>query len=412
MTTRFAGSRHLDERRRRRLATSAGEQNESDGVVPSSTVSARTRVSAKTTASPFVSHFPIHKLISPKLWKLWGIGMLGLFAGIGIIAAGSQVATGNGSLGPGFARLFDLSTGRVAAQFNSLLLLLSSQLALLIWWARSRSLEDFAGRYRHWTWCAGVGLIAALVSATGLHVAWGETAAWLWKSDIENRALLCWLLPAAICAAAVFWTLNREMCGCRSSSALLWLAVGGWLVAGLAALEIRLPIPRIREELVQAGSPMFASLCLWMSMLLHVRYVVYETPEPPEIRPMRLKFRLPRFRWPTSRLRLVREETPTTDNEHKQAGRNQTNAKTVSVSKRTMPNHTAELTEDTKTAQQPKTLDDKTQQPETNDAVEQSAVPKMRTDGPVDQESLKGLSKCERRRLRKQRREEQRSAQH
>ena len=73
-------------------------------------------------------------MISSRLWKLSGIGLLALAVGAGILTAGAEVPLRGAEFGPGFVRLFDLASGDAVRYYNSLLMLLSGQLALLICW--------------------------------------------------------------------------------------------------------------------------------------------------------------------------------------------------------------------------------------------------------------------------------------
>lgn len=281
MSASFAGSRYLDERRRRRLAADAGDgervpQPTSVSASPSPVMKLRSPSRSSTT------RLPLRKLISPKLWKLWSFGGVALAIAVGILVAGVMAETDGKVVGPGFVRLFGLTGGPAVTWYCGLLLLLSGQLAWLIWWARSRSLRDFAGRYRIWSWTAAAGFAFAGLVATGAHRAWSETMGWLWPLDFWNKDVLCWLVPAAIIVAWLVRSLSQEMRDCRSSLWLLRLSGAGWVSACLPMLGPGFAPGNAHSRLLHAGAVLFASVCLFESFLLHCRHVIYVTAEPPD----------------------------------------------------------------------------------------------------------------------------------
>src|SRR5579872_7370008 len=141
----FAGSRSLDERRRRRLAT---ESEEGLTEAPPAPAPRRTSTAKSPSKSRGPGHFPLRKIVSSKLWKHSIVGLCGLLLAGGLLVSGWAAHVNPARLGPGFVWLFDLSAARFVRSYLSTAMLLSSQLALLIWWLRSQSLQDFKGRYR------------------------------------------------------------------------------------------------------------------------------------------------------------------------------------------------------------------------------------------------------------------------
>jgi hypothetical protein len=282
MAAQFAGSRSLDERRRRRLAT------ESEDVAPEVVAAPLPRRLPATKAPVKVrgpSHFPLRKVISARRWKHAGLAFLGLLLAGGILAGGWAAETHAEKLGPGFVRLFDLSAGRLVRWYVSWALVLGSQLAALIWWLRSQSLQDFNGRYRGWACCAALGLIAAFAIQTDAFQAWSATIAWLWGADLRNKYLLSWIVPVIFCGIPTWRFLHQEMRDCRVSLTLLWLTV--LLSAGLAAFVVFRPsaAPTLSVRLVHCGVAMLAAQCLTLSLLFQARHAIYISIEPPADRP-------------------------------------------------------------------------------------------------------------------------------
>ena len=207
MAAQFAGSRSLDERRRRRLATESDEAAPETIVAPMPRRSPAAKVPVKQRGP---SHFPLRKAISSRLWKHAGLGLLGLGLSVGILAGGFAAQTHPARLGPGLTWFLDLSTARLVRWYVSSAVFLASQLALLVWWLRSQSLQDFKGGYRGWACCAVLGFLAAFAIQTDAFRAWGVTVDWLWHVDLRHKQTLSWLVPVFLCAARVAVPASRD----------------------------------------------------------------------------------------------------------------------------------------------------------------------------------------------------------
>jgi hypothetical protein len=302
----FAGSRSLDERRRRRLAT------ESDTVafeaVADPSPPRRTSAAKLKRIRRGPAHFPLRKVISIRYWKLAAVILCITLAGAGILTGGWAAATHGEQLGPGFVLLFRLDAARLVRGFAAVGLLLAGELALLIGWARSQSLQDFNGRYRGWVFCGVLGFVAALGLETQLAAAWGATAAWLWPTPFSYKASLLWLAPTALCGLLVLTYLVREMRDCRLSLTFAWLAAVLGCAASATVLSRPLPLPMVHARLVECSIALLFVVCAFSSLLFHARHVVYVCVDPPAIRPSRLTAALRGFR-PWTILRFKRSSS-------------------------------------------------------------------------------------------------------
>jgi hypothetical protein len=314
MEARFAGSQRLGDRRRRRLAVET-----EDGIDPALTVgelpaadgSGRMVHSAAPEATREPIALPLERLIPVQWWK-YALGALaGLLVGGAILTASWYEALGARLVGPGVTRLFALPGAPAAAWFSGLLLNLSAQLALIIWWGRSRSLKDFDGRYRLWTRTAGAWLLLSFCAVTGAHRAWNETVLRLVPAGVLPVESLPWLVPAAIVGLGILVALNREMSGCRASRVLMLCAALCYVASGSLHLPLRIPIASRVRELALAGAAMLGHLCVFLSMWLHARHVLHCTPDPSGKSKRRLRIPRPHFRLP--RLGLGQNRSESTD---------------------------------------------------------------------------------------------------
>lgn len=442
MSASFAGSRSLDERRRRRLAAGgegggdSAHVNVADRPPETSSLDAAVQTIAPPSVRP---HFPLRKLISPRRWKHWGLATAALCVGSLILALGADAARLEATLGPGGRRLFDLAAGRAATAYSSLLWLLSGQLAVLIWWARSRSLQDFDGRYRIWSWTSAMCLVGALSLASGAHLAWSETFLWLSSIQFWNCGPLVWMAPAAGCGAVMLRELHQEMRGCRASLAMLWLAVVGWAAAATFRLAGGFADETSARDLIHAGTAMLGHLCLFTSFLLHSRHVLYESADPARRRPKKLARRLRLPRIPLPRIRLPRIRLPKLPFPRRRPNRGPESRDDGSPrrgERQSAPASASKVESETAAAPPPQpageagTSNTRSNMPErsadvpdrsqaaptgqravkSEPAVQRAGTTQnLRTDEPLDQGQMKGLSKRERRQLRKQKRTAARS---
>src|SRR5579863_663789 len=117
----FAGSRSLDERRRRRLAV---ESDEATAETLSTPLPKRAAPAKSPTKTRGPSHFPLRKVISAKLWKHAGVACIGLLLAAAILVAGWAAEIHGARLGSGIVRLCNLREPRLVVWFISVALLL------------------------------------------------------------------------------------------------------------------------------------------------------------------------------------------------------------------------------------------------------------------------------------------------
>lgn len=415
MAASFAGSKHLDERRRRRLAVETDEYSQNSGTDGlADPVSSRGR-----SRDAYGTSLPLRTFIARRLWKHWAITGGAFLLVAALLYVGFQMPQAAGKLGPGARRLFDPVSGPVYQWTAGVFLLLSAQMALLVRWVRGQNRQDFSGRYRFWSVVAAACLGLAFCVGTGAHHAAAETAAWLWGTRIVRRPELWWLVPALVGGLQLGWMMYREMRRTRCGLVMLLLAGGSFLAAAAGMLVPRLGL----HALMPQALILYGSLFLLTGLMMYARFVVHESSDPPE----GPRFRLPRIPLPAvrlPRLRLARLKLPrfglprlrlprlriggtraATKGQKQSAGEH---AKTPlkqpagpkAVSKPSAPEKPSRPAPRVEAAV-----------PDDEDEDEFSSLPsdgrRMRLDGP-DPELLKGLSKRERRRVQKEFREKQR----
>lgn len=303
MDARFAGSQRLGDRRRRRLAVetedSQTESSDAKGLAsPEGMVRNLHREPVSEQATSSVPDLPLGTLIPSQWWKYLAGGIGGALLAGGLLAAAWYESIWSTLTGTGIPRLFRLPDAPVAAWYSSLLLNVSAQLAILIWWGRSRSLKDFDGRYHVWTRTAGAWLLFSFCAATGAHDSLSTAILHFWPLKSPQAHVLLWLFPAAGLGLNRLLALDREMKDCRASRTLLYTAAVSYAIAGVLRLELAYPFSEKVHHLLAAGMALLGHLALFVSMWVHARHVLYFTADPSHAPRRRLRIPRPHFRLP------------------------------------------------------------------------------------------------------------------
>ncbi|RMG36657.1 MAG: hypothetical protein D6725_10285 [Planctomycetota bacterium] len=281
MAVRFAGSKHLHQRRRR-LALKRGKlPADRVGDATPSPEEERERASVSPTANvPRVT--PFERLIAPAPWRqLCVIVSIALCAGMVYLLRWDVLPTPLGEalqavvpaevLGP-FAE-------RLAVGVDVALLVLSAELMLLIWWVRSLSPKDFRGRYRVWGWAATTTVLIA--AAIGTHAAPVLRAAvqGLASADDPRHVDWLWQLPAAVVTGAVGTSVLRDVRSDRLGRTALQ---GSFLLYVLAIMATHWYVfPRRVMQMLSTGFATGGHVLLFAGCLWHAHFVLYVSNDPP-----------------------------------------------------------------------------------------------------------------------------------
>ncbi|MEZ6065511.1 MAG: hypothetical protein R3B90_07310 [Planctomycetaceae bacterium] len=276
MSTRFAGSRCVDERRRRRLAQESDALGESQGRrtyrEDQDTSAADPPVESRREDSPADS------LISPKLWKHV------LLSVIGLIAWGATIYFGDlaDQQRTGLQEIVGLKAGKFGRFFSTIALLTAGQLAFITLWYRSRSRKDFNGSYKLWFWVAITWLTIAAFRANGAHWTLADTLLAGESVGVWQLRTLLWLIPCAIAVVAIYRLLLREVRDCKVSLTLLRCSAIVAMASGINSLAGSFLFDSRVELLIGTGTATLWHLLLALSGLFHARHVVHFSKEPPQ----------------------------------------------------------------------------------------------------------------------------------
>lgn len=274
MNSGFAGSASHDDRRRRRLLT---EQNE-DGAEGAAMV-----LSCSVFESSRNHRYPVKRILHYRQWRMWLIaGAMALL--LASLLYGSWLNEQQDSEA-WYSLLFDQSEGRLFSTLAAALLLLAGHLSGIIGWARSRSPNDFGGRYRVWNPIALMFYFASLsvvMRADEILNASLDYAAVTLPWDVAQWN---WMIPTAGLAGIVLWIMHREMAISNLSRTHIWL--------GTACLASGLGLPFVPENqfqiasvpLVEQGLIVGGLMLIGLSLMWFGRHVLYVSSDPAERKP-------------------------------------------------------------------------------------------------------------------------------
>lgn len=274
MSVGFAGARDLDDRRRRRLAQNAEAVERRPPARP---VVAPTATTAEFAASP------IESVVRPQVWVNLVQVLLALGLCSGALWLGEWTSTNYpaaaGSFGP---------QGLLLRALPAMCFLFGAQLAAAIHWYRARSRKDFNGRYRVWHFVVPSLLAFGFCAATDAHLVFAHWAQARWNLAGEHAETLLWMVPAGTVLLAMIRLLQTEMRGTGGAAPSLWLATLAAVVNAAVLLKAPAPIGAEQLQLIGRSAAVFWPLGLLLALQVYARRVIYVTNEPCALPPSEL----------------------------------------------------------------------------------------------------------------------------
>ncbi len=275
MTAQFAGSRSLDDRRRRRLAQESGEEIAPPSPKKQPGKARSPENSEVSVQAPLVTDVVAEEsLIPSRLWKVIAYGVTGVIIWSGLLWANFQELTIDG-----LERLLSPVYGNAFRFFSTVSLMLVSQLSFTIWWYRSRSRKDFGGRYRIWAWAGSFWAMACIANGVGLHEPLAQLTYEQWPIHSWRPELLYWFVPFSIGVLALHQLISLDMRHSRASRFLWNTALACGVGAAGLKLGLDLSLPASVRDLAVSGSACLWHFLLSFTLLFHARFVVHVTNE-------------------------------------------------------------------------------------------------------------------------------------
>ncbi len=404
MATQFVGARWLDERRRRRLAVEGGADEMSDATAE---IEGEAEPGAETRPG-VPAALSIRSIVPRSGWSVlaWSLLLLGVCDAV-IAAAWFRHSVPEGLQGP-YKLVFGLNSAMAATWLASALLVVAAQMSLVIGWVRGHCLTDFDGHYRSWTRVAISWLVIAGVVGTGAHQSMAQMVLVQFGFEtLWQREILAWLLPLGALVASVAWVMDAELKTSRTARLLMWLSASVAAGGLLLVLEPTVIDAGLLERFpglvafLKLAAMVSAPGLLVVSMGVFLRHVVHVSAEP-----------APRRKWKrkVKKKRVAKSEGDEADDvseegeEEYGAGYDEYSVEEVVAEEAEEVGHGyTEYEDDTHVSHASYGSDD-----DTHYRIDEAESESGFGGGFPDPDALKGLSKRERRRLRKQWREQQR----
>jgi hypothetical protein len=270
----YAETRTSDDRRRRRLAVAGDNPTPEPTEGPGGVARLRDRLGDLPAASPWLPR------------RLWVRIVLGSAFGLALAVVGLLLARPFAWM-PAVAPIAEhlLSGPRpvLSVYVTTALWILAAQFAGLIGWYRSHSESDFRGRYRIWAGLTGAFAAASFLAGTGVHVPLAAALAPLYRGPIWRPEVMTWLAPLTLFGLVLAWRMDRDLRRCLGGlwltriAAVTLLATGvGHLFAPELAREAWFPAALALGPVIGLG---LLVLGLWMQAC-YVAYVCADPPEP------------------------------------------------------------------------------------------------------------------------------------
>jgi len=204
------------------------------------------------------------------------LGLAGVVAieAIHVQAADLQVGEGAAQL----AAIDATQRGSLAAWYSSALLALSAALALVVFGIRAHRVDDYRGQYRIWLWSAAALLWLSVDAATSVHDALGLGLTMLAGKQVFTGSLaagctLTWIAVYGLVLGTLALRLAFEIRSSLLSLASLLAAGGLYIYAALVQLDVLAAPVVLAPGVVQSSTVLFANLALLGTVGFFARHV-------------------------------------------------------------------------------------------------------------------------------------------
>ncbi len=193
---------------------------------------------------------------------------------IHVQAAPLQVGEGASHL----AALNATQRGSLAAWYSSALLALAAVLAIVTFGIRAHRVDDYRGQYRVWLWTAAALAWLSVDAATGIHDALGLGLTFLAGQQVFTGSLaagctLTWIVVYGLALGTLALRLAFEIRSSLWSAASLLAAGGLYVYAALLQLELLAAPVVLAPGVVQTATILLANLALLSTVGFFARHV-------------------------------------------------------------------------------------------------------------------------------------------
>jgi hypothetical protein len=196
------------------------------------------------------------------------VGLEALYVGM------PQIGSANGAVR---IAAFDLAAkGSLATWFSSLLLLLATLAAILVYTIRRHKNDDYHGRYRIWLWAAFCWTLLSVNEVANLHEAFRDLMVRFCGTPLLGDGSVWWLIVGLFLFGSVGLRLLVDMWRCRASCSAMVLASLCYALAATCHFGLVVAGDGTRQVMIAAGAKMAGHLLLLLAIALHGRHVILD----------------------------------------------------------------------------------------------------------------------------------------
>ena len=278
MGVKFAGSRSINERRRRRLAGENETSSPSASQLAPGAGFWKIRPiqleSEHAPSSPLQSLIPLSRL---RIWSLCvALPLLTLLL-VSFAQAGSLIPD------PKIRSVISLQQVHLWRFICGSLFIGSAGLCWLISWFRSASDQDFEGCYKSWYFSGWVFLFFGFIAGCDAHLAFSQILGDSVQLQGEFLQTLLWVVPMSAFLIEPVRCFAREMWHCKRSYTMMAMCC----LVSITFLEMKLPASgqtsfytsQVSQFIIVATS-MLAPALISSALLSQTHYVMYVSSDP------------------------------------------------------------------------------------------------------------------------------------
>jgi hypothetical protein len=205
----------------------------------------------------------------------WFSVAFGCVAGLEALYAGMpQIAS---ATGPCRIAAFDLAAkGSLATWFSSLLLLLATLAAIVVYTIRRHKNDDYHGRYRIWIWAACCWTLMSVDEVSNLHEAFRDLMVRFCGTPLLGDGSIWWLILGFFLFGSVGLRLLVDMRFCRASCSAMVLASLCYALAAACHFGLVVAGEAAQQVMIAAGAKMAGHLLLLSAIVLYGRHVILD----------------------------------------------------------------------------------------------------------------------------------------
>ncbi|MCG6157886.1 hypothetical protein [Rubinisphaera margarita] len=278
MGVKFAGSRAVDDRRRRRLVSE--NENLPEAPQKASRSGGYWHIRRLDEESYDRPRSPIASLIPFNPVRIW---LICCALPVAMLALVLISATWPLPAGHPLRVSLDLQSGHIWRFLTGLMLLACASACWLISWFRAASVNDFEGCFKSWYWSGWAFAIIGIAAGCELHSICSSMVASYTRIEVPLLCALLWLVPVAGIMVEPVRAFTREMWHCRRSWLMLLLCANSAVIYTYAEWMRFQPEYRTFLDVIGtilAATALLTPTLMFSALVSQTHYVMYVSSDP------------------------------------------------------------------------------------------------------------------------------------